>query len=114
MSAVDFVWSWFLKSQGKAYVAAFLGSIVAMSAAPHIAPILAMLGITVLAADIGQVIEITSKSTVISIDNAVFGAGALALAVTVPNALRVLFAKHPKAQIPLVSKDMNVSIKNVL
>ena len=97
MGFTEFVWARFGRSLVQKGAFMFLGLMAAFFTAPHMAPILATLGMTV---------QITAELTTITIVHATFAAGAVTLLLMGAESLRVLGAKHPKSPLPEAVKKV--------
>lgn len=91
MGFTDFLWTRFGKSMLQKGAVAFLAALGSLALAPHVAPILATLGV---------VVTPHVDYTIIRIEHATFAAGLSAVAFMGLEALRILAQKHPKSPLP--------------
>lgn len=108
MAEEGFVLKWFVNSLAKKGATSFLAGLAMLAVGPHVAPILKLLGITIVA------VAAPEPSTVITIVHATFAAGAGAAVFMLIEGARVLFAKHPAVKIPLIGEKANATVKAIL
>jgi hypothetical protein len=96
---LQFIWKRFAISNAKKLAVAFLALLAGLAAAPFAAPVLKLLGISVVVLDV-----VTNgnpdKMTQINILHSVFAAGVGAFAVVGLDAARQLLSKHPRSPLP--------------